>query len=305
MSDQDFAKWMARLGEHRNTESLFPQTPYRHQESIPIPRRSPVEPTQEELAEAIRHFSHGLTTVSPIEIRVEAFDLCDRSHGVEIRSYWNGFVSVRVFVDTSGLSGVEAEYIKQYLRSQYAWVSRLEINMNNREPGSFNIPSGATRIVITRTETPDTRPPVPEISDRLREELRRAFGFTVTETDAPLGSLPPTRTPEGMPDVFREAIDRIHEEIRRVSAISRQPMERHHREPEDNPRRMALMGMWGMPQVYQPNVRCANSMPMYDGSGCKSYGIGDTTCKYNAKSPYLRCAVNPDGPCSECNHRED
>ncbi|WP_040483598.1 DUF6464 family protein [Lyngbya aestuarii] len=26
------------------------------------------------------------------------------------------------------------------------------------------------------------------------------------------------------------------------------------------------------------------------------------TCKYNAGSAFLRCAVNPSGPCSECNH---
>ena len=28
--------------------------------------------------------------------------------------------------------------------------------------------------------------------------------------------------------------------------------------------------------------------------------IGDVTCKNNARSPYLRCAINPDGPCHEC-----
>lgn len=30
--------------------------------------------------------------------------------------------------------------------------------------------------------------------------------------------------------------------------------------------------------------------------------IGDITCNYNAHSPYIRCAVNPDGPCETCNH---
>ncbi|MDY7023179.1 MAG: DUF6464 family protein [Cyanobacteriota bacterium] len=28
------------------------------------------------------------------------------------------------------------------------------------------------------------------------------------------------------------------------------------------------------------------------------------TCKYNAESAFLRCAVNPSGPCSECNQYE-
>jgi hypothetical protein len=31
------------------------------------------------------------------------------------------------------------------------------------------------------------------------------------------------------------------------------------------------------------------------------YFIGDLSCKYNAHSPYIRCAVNPDGPCEQCN----
>lgn len=33
-------------------------------------------------------------------------------------------------------------------------------------------------------------------------------------------------------------------------------------------------------------------------------GIGNTNCKYNACSEYLRCAVNPCGPCKGCNHFE-
>lgn len=34
------------------------------------------------------------------------------------------------------------------------------------------------------------------------------------------------------------------------------------------------------------------------------YFIGDTTCINNAHSPYIRCAINPDGPCDECTHYE-
>jgi len=30
------------------------------------------------------------------------------------------------------------------------------------------------------------------------------------------------------------------------------------------------------------------------------YMIGDITCDLNARSPYLRCAVNPIGPCDGC-----
>jgi hypothetical protein len=34
-----------------------------------------------------------------------------------------------------------------------------------------------------------------------------------------------------------------------------------------------------------------------DGVG---YMIGDLTCKFNARSIYIRCAVNPFGPCDTC-----
>ncbi|MBM5799260.1 MAG: hypothetical protein FJ077_00140 [Cyanobacteria bacterium K_DeepCast_35m_m2_023] len=30
--------------------------------------------------------------------------------------------------------------------------------------------------------------------------------------------------------------------------------------------------------------------------------IGDPSCRYNARSPLLRCAVLPDGPCERCSH---
>jgi Family of unknown function (DUF6464) len=32
------------------------------------------------------------------------------------------------------------------------------------------------------------------------------------------------------------------------------------------------------------------------------YVIGDLTCSYNARSPYIRCAVNPGGLCQDCRH---
>ena len=34
------------------------------------------------------------------------------------------------------------------------------------------------------------------------------------------------------------------------------------------------------------------------------YFIGDTSCINNAQSPYIRCAINPEGPCDECSHYE-
>ncbi len=34
------------------------------------------------------------------------------------------------------------------------------------------------------------------------------------------------------------------------------------------------------------------------------YLIGDISCKFNARSGYMRCAVNPSGPCQACRHYE-
>jgi hypothetical protein len=31
--------------------------------------------------------------------------------------------------------------------------------------------------------------------------------------------------------------------------------------------------------------------------------IGDPHCRFNARSPLLRCAVLPEGPCERCSHR--
>ncbi|MGB3191093.1 MAG: DUF6464 family protein [Limnoraphis sp.] len=32
--------------------------------------------------------------------------------------------------------------------------------------------------------------------------------------------------------------------------------------------------------------------------------LGDATCRFNAHSELVRCAVNPDGPCSQCRSYE-
>jgi hypothetical protein len=57
-------------------------------------------------------------------------------------------------------------------------------------------------------------------------------------------------------------------------------------------------------QLYQPITPTLKALPpadmtMIDGFG---YVIGKVSCQYNARSPYIRCAVNPDGPCDNCRH---
>jgi hypothetical protein len=32
----------------------------------------------------------------------------------------------------------------------------------------------------------------------------------------------------------------------------------------------------------------------------RAYFVGDETCDHNAQSPYIRCAINPCGPCEGC-----
>lgn len=34
------------------------------------------------------------------------------------------------------------------------------------------------------------------------------------------------------------------------------------------------------------------------------FAIGDFSCRFNARSAHVRCAVNPAGPCQSCHHYE-
>ncbi|MFM2064600.1 MAG: hypothetical protein RLZZ507_4271 [Cyanobacteriota bacterium] len=52
----------------------------------------------------------------------------------------------------------------------------------------------------------------------------------------------------------------------------------------------------------QPQIRPIESERYYlEGVG---YLVGDISCKFNARSSYVRCAVNPSGPCQDCRHYE-
>lgn len=73
-----------------------------------------------------------------------------------------------------------------------------------------------------------------------------------------------------------------------------------------------LLSIWGIhylarhPRLYrgrvesprrlQPNSLQWISLHWLDPAGY----VGDTSCRFNAHSPFLRCAVNPGGPCREC-----
>ena len=46
-------------------------------------------------------------------------------------------------------------------------------------------------------------------------------------------------------------------------------------------------------------IRLSMDQDYIEGVG---YLMGDITCRFNARSTYLRCAVNPSGPCEECSH---
>ena len=60
--------------------------------------------------------------------------------------------------------------------------------------------------------------------------------------------------------------------------------------------------------TYQPQIRTRYSLEYeesYFPDRTAKYFIGDVTCINNAKSPYIRCAINPSGPCAECSHYEN
>ncbi len=55
-------------------------------------------------------------------------------------------------------------------------------------------------------------------------------------------------------------------------------------------------------RLRQIRIRSRNPDEHYvDGMG---FVIGDITCQLNARSPFLRCAPNPSGPCAGCREYE-
>ena len=67
-------------------------------------------------------------------------------------------------------------------------------------------------------------------------------------------------------------------------------------------RQAELTAAIAVPRRQQLNL---NSPPLdryyLEGVG---YLIGDISCKFNARSGYLQCAVNPQGTCRNCSHYE-
>jgi hypothetical protein len=59
------------------------------------------------------------------------------------------------------------------------------------------------------------------------------------------------------------------------------------------PRQWALSDQHPIPQIFTERWVSLNWL---DPSGY----VGDTSCRFNAHSPFLRCAVNPEGPCQDC-----
>ena len=49
-------------------------------------------------------------------------------------------------------------------------------------------------------------------------------------------------------------------------------------------------------------IRAISSQPEQEYIEGVGYIIGDLTCKFNARSSYIRCAVNPIEPCKGCGH---
>ena len=72
-------------------------------------------------------------------------------------------------------------------------------------------------------------------------------------------------------------------------------MQRHHRYTLRSGRyQIASVALFVKPQK-----RPSDAKPWRHG-----WVIGDPECRFNARSPLLRCAVWPEGPCEQCSHRE-
>ncbi|MUG94766.1 hypothetical protein F7734_21310 [Scytonema sp. UIC 10036] len=52
-------------------------------------------------------------------------------------------------------------------------------------------------------------------------------------------------------------------------------------------------------RIQQNHISDTSDRYYLEGVG---YLIGDISCRYNARSGYIRCAVNPEGPCEGCRH---
>ncbi|KYC35150.1 hypothetical protein WA1_08270 [Scytonema hofmannii PCC 7110] len=52
-------------------------------------------------------------------------------------------------------------------------------------------------------------------------------------------------------------------------------------------------------RIQQNNISDLSDRYYLEGVG---YLIGDISCRYNARSGYIRCAVNPEGPCEGCRY---
>lgn len=52
--------------------------------------------------------------------------------------------------------------------------------------------------------------------------------------------------------------------------------------------------------VYVQPVNKPSEKTLFEGR----WVLGDVTCRFNAKSEIIRCAINPNGPCEGCQHYE-
>ncbi len=90
--------------------------------------------------------------------------------------------------------------------------------------------------------------------------------------------------------LVRRAKRRFNEQMRRIRVLNhyRRRLNRENHSSSSDPRRFERDNFFFLTDSLE---------------GCDDF-IGDITCRNNAKSPYLRCAINPSGPCEECSHYE-
>lgn len=74
-------------------------------------------------------------------------------------------------------------------------------------------------------------------------------------------------------------------------------MRRHQARMQAKLRRAMTMTPRAYPRRHSPQL--PTDAYYLEGVG---FLIGDISCQFNARSRYLRCAVNPEGPCQGCRH---
>ncbi len=99
--------------------------------------------------------------------------------------------------------------------------------------------------------------------------------------------------------MFKKLVNNIYRQIKSLWSALQKEWRRLRRGRRGN-----RSAMTNEQQPREPVPGNDNSSSQGEQEQIHSYFVGNTNCLYNAHSPYIRCAVNPCGPCEDCPHYE-